>query len=63
MKSIREIYVFDSGTELADDACLEDLRKRAIYAVVGYGWCKTENLRLQCYSNEEWPTVMKIKNN
>ena len=63
MKNRREVYVFDSGTELTDDAYLKDLKKRAIYAVVGYGWCKTENLHLQSYSNKEWDTAMKNKNN
>ena len=61
IKKNREVYFFDSGTEPADDTYFEDLKHRALYAIVGYGWCKIENINLQRYNTkEEW---IKAKTN
>ena len=61
IKKNREVYFLDSGTQPADDTYFEDLKKRALYAIVGYGWCKIENINLQRYNTkEEW---IKAKTN
>ena len=64
IKKNREVYFFDSGTLPADDTYLEALKNQALYAIVGYGWRKIENIHLQRYStDEEWETAKRNKQN